>query len=45
MTRSARFIRIGGLADVKAPRIQSILNEVQERVGELDLSFLRVMLS
>ncbi|MEA2639198.1 MAG: endonuclease [Chloroflexota bacterium] len=39
----ADAIRIGGLADVKAPRIQSILNEIQKRVGELDLAFLREM--
>lgn len=37
----ADSIRIGGLAEVKAPRIQSILNGIAERVGELDLSFLR----
>jgi len=37
----ADAIRIGGLADVKAPRIQSILGEIKERVGELDLTFLR----
>lgn len=34
-------IRIGGLAEVKAPRIQSVLDRIADSVGELDLSFLR----
>lgn len=37
----ADAIRIGGLADVKAGRIKSILESIAERVGELDLTFLR----
>ncbi|MBM2809304.1 MAG: endonuclease [Chloroflexi bacterium] len=36
----ADAIRIGGLADIKAARIQSILHEIKDRLGELDLSFL-----
>src|SRR6266545_3452624 len=34
----ADAIRIGGLAEVKAPRIQSVLNRIAETVGELDLT-------
>ncbi len=37
----ADAIRIGGLADVKAARIKSILDRIVELCGELDLSFLR----
>jgi endonuclease-3 len=37
----ADAIRSGGLADTKAPRIQSILREVHERDGRYDLSWLR----
>jgi endonuclease-3 len=36
----ADAIRSGGLADTKAPRIQAILREVDERRGALDLSYL-----
>ena len=36
----ADAIRSGGLADTKAPRIQAILREVDERRGAFDLSFL-----
>ncbi len=36
-------IRIGGLAEIKAARIQTILSSIVERLGELDLSFLRAM--
>ena len=36
----ADAIRSGGLADTKAPRIQAILREVEERRGAFDLSFL-----
>jgi endonuclease-3 len=40
-TRSvADAIRSGGLADTKAPRIQAILREVEERRGAFDLSHL-----
>jgi endonuclease-3 len=39
--RIADAIRSGGLADTKAPRIQSILREVRERRGAFDLSYLR----
>ena len=34
-------IRSGGLAEIKAARIKSILERIVERTGELDLSFLR----
>jgi endonuclease-3 len=37
----ADAIRIGGLADVKAARIKAILEEISNRVGELELTFLR----
>jgi endonuclease III len=37
----ADAIRSGGLADQKAPRIQSILDEIEEREGGLDLSRLQ----
>jgi len=36
----ADAIRVGGLADIKAPRIQHILRSLQAERGELDLSFL-----
>jgi endonuclease III len=36
----ADAIRSGGLADTKAPRIQEILGEVEERRGAFDLSYL-----
>jgi endonuclease-3 len=39
----ADAIRSGGLADTKAPRIQSILGEVRAREGRFDLSALRAM--
>jgi len=39
----ADAIRGGGLARVKAPRIQAILREVKSRAGEYDLSFLSAM--
>ena len=40
-TRSvADAIRSGGLADTKAPRLQAILREVEERRGAFDLSYL-----
>ncbi|MEX0992321.1 MAG: endonuclease III [Actinomycetota bacterium] len=39
----ADTIRSGGLADTKAPRIQAILREVDEREGSLDLERLRGM--
>ena len=39
----ADVIRSGGLANTKAPRIQSILREVHEREGAYDLSGLRAM--
>ena len=39
----ADSIRGGGLAQVKAPRIQGILREVKSRTGGYDLSFLEQM--
>lgn len=42
-TTVADAIRIGGLANSKAPRIQAILREVREREGRFDLSALRAM--
>jgi endonuclease-3 len=36
----AEAIRVGGLANVKAPRIRSILGQLCEERGELDLGFL-----
>ena len=39
----ADTIRSGGLANTKAPRIQTILREVHEREGSFDLSRLRRM--
>jgi endonuclease III len=36
----ADAIRSGGLANVKAPRIQAILREIHDRQGRYDLSFL-----
>ncbi len=36
----ARIIQMGGLAKVKAPRIQDILRTIRERNGSWDLSFL-----
>jgi endonuclease-3 len=37
----ADAIRIGGLAEIKAARIKAILEEIESRLGELDLTFLR----
>src|SRR5581483_10150188 len=37
----AETIRSGGLANVKAPRIQAILDEIHAREGAYTLSFLR----
>lgn len=37
----AEVIRLGGLANLKAPRIQQALRAILERRGELDLGFLR----
>jgi len=37
----ADAIRRGGLAEIKAARIKSILDRIAETVGELDLAFLR----
>jgi endonuclease-3 len=39
----ADAIRSGGLADTKAPRIQSILREIHDREGAFDLAALRHM--
>jgi endonuclease III len=36
----ADAIRAGGIADVKAGRIQAILSQIEEREGDLDLSIL-----
>ena len=37
----ARAIRIGGLGEIKAPRIKAILRQIRESRGDLDLEFLR----
>lgn len=37
----AKAIRQGGLADIKAGRIQYMLRQIEERRGSLDLSFLK----
>jgi endonuclease-3 len=39
----ADAIRLGGLAGIKAPRIQSILRRLQDERGELNLDFLEEM--
>lgn len=39
----ARAIRIGGLANIKAPRIKKILAHIRKRHGKLSLKFLRRM--
>lgn len=39
----AGAIRVGGLADIKAARIQDILRRIKERHGSLDLGFLKDM--
>lgn len=39
----ADAIRTGGLAEVKAPRIQQVLRDVRERAGSFDLTFLAEM--
>ena len=36
-------IKPGGLAPTKAPRLQAMLSEIKERLGNFDLSFLREM--
>ncbi|MBI3953609.1 MAG: endonuclease III [Chloroflexi bacterium] len=36
----AAAIKVGGLASVKAPRIQAVLREVRQRRGDLDIGFL-----
>ncbi|MCO5229105.1 MAG: endonuclease III [Thermomicrobiales bacterium] len=36
-------IRTGGLSNIKAPRIQKVLQAIQERQGELNLDFLASM--
>jgi endonuclease-3 len=36
-------IRIGGLANTKAPRIQAVLHEIHRRTGDYDLSSLAMM--
>jgi endonuclease-3 len=36
----ARAIRVGGLANVKAPRILAVLREIRRRQGRLDLSWM-----
>jgi len=41
VTDVADAIRSGGLADIKAARIQTVLDSIAEQVGELDLTFLR----
>lgn len=37
----ADAIRAGGLADIKAPRIQAILGDIHERAGQTDLEHIR----
>ena len=37
----ASAIRVGGLANVKAPRILAILREIRDRQGSIDLSWMR----
>ena len=39
----AEAIKLGGLAQVKAPRIKQILRQIQEQRGSLDLKFLKEM--
>ncbi len=39
--RVAEAIQVGGLAQVKAPRLQAVLKEIKSRQGDFDLSFLR----
>jgi endonuclease-3 len=39
----AEAIKLGGLAQVKAPRIKQILAQIQEQRGSLDLKFLKKM--
>ena len=39
----AETITVGGLARIKAPRIKQVLNLILERVGSLDLYFLKEM--
>ena len=39
----AEAIKIGGLAQVKAPRIKQILEQIQAQRGSLDLKFLKKM--
>lgn len=40
VTQVADAIRAGGLANIKAPRIQSILQDIYERTGRTDLDYL-----
>lgn len=37
----AEVIRSGGLAEIKARRIKAVLDQIVDRVGEMDLAFLR----
>lgn len=39
----AEAIKIGGLAQVKAPRIKQVLEQIQKERGSLDLKFLKKM--
>jgi endonuclease-3 len=39
----AESIRSGGLSNIKAPRIQAVLREVETRIGGFDLRFLQSM--
>jgi len=39
----AEAIKLGGLAQVKAPRIKKILQQIQKERGSLDLAFLKKM--
>lgn len=41
--RITEAIRMGGLANIKAPRIKAVLNQVANDVGSYDLSFLKEM--
>ncbi|MDQ2687237.1 MAG: endonuclease III [Armatimonadota bacterium] len=42
VSRVADAIRAGGLANVKAPRIQAILQDIYERTGQTSLDYLTV---
>ena len=37
----ANLIHVGGLSNIKAPRIKSVLNQIKERRGNLSIDFLK----